>query len=272
VRPEQRHQVADLDGLLDVVRDEQDRLLQLALQREQLLLQRAAHHRVDGAERLVHQQHRRVRGERAGHPDPLLLAAGQLVRVAPRQRGVQADGGEQLTGPVPRLLPPPAVEHRDRGDVVLHGPVREQPGLLDHVADAAPQPGRVLLPDVLAVERDPAFGRLDEAVGHPQRGGLAAAAGADEDDGLACGHLKVQGVDSHRPVRVPLRHCLERDQAAARPFRKEFREKSKFFRPNLSEYTAGSRSRITSSPARLNSSNHLNVHTALRPVSAVPFG
>jgi hypothetical protein len=138
VRPEQRHEVADLDGLLDVVRDEQDRLLQLALQRDQLVLQRGAHHGVDGAERLVHQQHRRVRGERAGHPDPLLLTAGQLVRVASRQRRVKADEGEQLTGSIPGLLPPPAVEHRDRGDVVLDGPVREQPGLLDHVADAAP--------------------------------------------------------------------------------------------------------------------------------------
>jgi hypothetical protein len=52
----------------------------------------------------------------------------------------------------------------------------------------------------------------------------------------------------------------------------KFREESKFFRPNLSEYTVAYRSRITSSPARLNSSNHLNVHTAFGPVSAVPFG
>src|SRR3984957_7062703 len=65
-----------------------------------------------------------------------------------------AAGGARAPPP-PRSWPPPAVEHRDSGDVVLDGPVREQPGLLDHVADAAPQPGRVLLPDVLAVERDP---------------------------------------------------------------------------------------------------------------------
>ena len=38
-----------------------------------------AHDRVDGAERLVHQQHRRVGGQRAGDADPLLLAAGELA-------------------------------------------------------------------------------------------------------------------------------------------------------------------------------------------------
>ena len=39
-------------------------------------------HRVDRAERLVHQHHRRVRGQRPGDADPLLLAAGELGRVA----------------------------------------------------------------------------------------------------------------------------------------------------------------------------------------------
>ena len=103
MRPVQGHQVADLDGLLDVVGDQHDRLAQLGLQGQQLVLQRGADHRVDGAERLVHQQDRRVGGEGAGHADALLLAAGQLVRVALRQPLVEADQGEQLfaRGPGP---------------------------------------------------------------------------------------------------------------------------------------------------------------------------
>ena len=218
VRPEQRHQVADLDGLLDVVGDEHDRLVQLGLQGQQLVLQRGADDRVDGAERLVHQQHRRVGGQGPGDPDALLLAAGQLVRVPPGQARVEADQGEQLPRPVAGLLARPAGEHRHRGDVVLDGAVREQPGLLDHVADAAAQLRRVARPDVGAVEQDGARGRLDEPVDHPQRGGLAAAARADEDHRLAVRHLEVEAVDGDRPVRVPLRHCLERDQALARPF------------------------------------------------------
>ena len=49
------------------------------LQSQELVLQPLAHHRVDGAEGLVHQQHRRVGGERAGDADPLALAAGELA-------------------------------------------------------------------------------------------------------------------------------------------------------------------------------------------------
>ena len=85
-RAEERDQVADLDGLLDVVGDQHDGLVQLGLEPEELILQGGPDNRVDGAERLVHQQHRRVGGERPGHADPLLLPAGQLVRVAAGQR------------------------------------------------------------------------------------------------------------------------------------------------------------------------------------------
>ena len=46
-----------------------------------VVLQAGPHDRVDGRERFVHQQHDRVGRERAGHPDPLPLTAGQLVRV-----------------------------------------------------------------------------------------------------------------------------------------------------------------------------------------------
>ena len=54
------------------------------LQPQELVLQPLAGDRVGGAERLVHQHHRRVGGERAGDADPLLLAAGQLARVPRR--------------------------------------------------------------------------------------------------------------------------------------------------------------------------------------------
>ena len=78
----------------------------VGLQPQELLLQPAAHDRVDGGERLVHQQHHRVGGERPGHPDPLALAAGELVRVAAAEPGrVEPDQVEQLVdaGPDPRL-------------------------------------------------------------------------------------------------------------------------------------------------------------------------
>ena len=89
--------VTHRDRLVDVVGDEDHRLVELCLQAEELLLEPVTGDRVDGAERLVHQQHRRVAGEGAGDADALRLAARQLVRVAAGvDSGVEADQLEQL--------------------------------------------------------------------------------------------------------------------------------------------------------------------------------
>ena len=77
-----RDPVAHLDRLVDVVGDEEDRLAQLGLEAQELVLQALAVDRVDGAERLVHQHHPGVGGQRAGDADALLLAARELGRVA----------------------------------------------------------------------------------------------------------------------------------------------------------------------------------------------
>jgi hypothetical protein len=94
---EHRHPVAEAHGLLDVVRHEEHRRADLALQAQELVLQLRAHDGVDRAERLVHEQHGRVDRERARHAHPLPLAAGELVRVAGAVLvGVQADQVQQL--------------------------------------------------------------------------------------------------------------------------------------------------------------------------------
>ena len=79
---EHRDPVAQQHRLVDVVRHEDDGLPELLLQPAELLLEPAADDRVDRTERLVHQQHRRIRGERPGHADPLPLAAGELMGIA----------------------------------------------------------------------------------------------------------------------------------------------------------------------------------------------
>ena len=77
-----RDAVAHLDRLVDVVGDEHDRLADLALEAQELVLQALAVDRVDRAEGLVHQHQRRVDRERAGHADALALAARELGREA----------------------------------------------------------------------------------------------------------------------------------------------------------------------------------------------
>ena len=65
-----------------VVRHVDERDADFLLQVDELDLQLLAQLRVERRERLVEQQHRRVRDERARDRDALLLAAGQLVRIA----------------------------------------------------------------------------------------------------------------------------------------------------------------------------------------------
>src|SRR6185295_2649645 len=61
--------IAQVDRLLDAVRDEEDGVVELALQARDLLLQHGARLRVERAERLVHQQDVGLDGERARDRD-----------------------------------------------------------------------------------------------------------------------------------------------------------------------------------------------------------
>ena len=72
--------VAETDRLLHVVGDEEDRRRKLALDRLEVVLGLGPDQRVEGAERLVHQQQLRFGGQCAGDADALLLAAGEFVR------------------------------------------------------------------------------------------------------------------------------------------------------------------------------------------------
>ena len=76
--PKNHDLVAEQEGLVDVVGDEHDGLAELALQAQQFTLEFVPHDRVDGAERLVHQQHVRIGDQAAADAHPLLLPAGQL--------------------------------------------------------------------------------------------------------------------------------------------------------------------------------------------------
>ena len=104
------------------------------------------------------------------------------------------------------------------GDDLL---VREQPDLLDDVADAAAQLDRVDVGDVLAVEHDPARGGLDQPVDHLQRRRLAAAGRADQADHLAALHVEVELVHRDRAVGVGLAHALAAGSSGHRTPRRD---------------------------------------------------
>ena len=113
---------------------------------------------------LVHQQNRRIGGERARHSHSLALAAGKLVRIAPQElRRIEADERQQFLHARADALRRPAFEARHQRDVLLDGVVRKQPGLLNHVADVAAQRDRV------PVERRAAFDEHLAALGSSRR-------------------------------------------------------------------------------------------------------
>ena len=70
-----------------VVRHVDERDADLLLQVDELELHVLAQLRVERRERLVEQQHRRMRDQRARDRDALLLAAGELVRIALAESG-----------------------------------------------------------------------------------------------------------------------------------------------------------------------------------------
>ena len=141
--------VGQVDRLLDRVRDEQEGLLLVLAQAQQVFLELAAGLLVDGRERLVHEQHVGVDGERAGEADALAHAAGELVRVALLEAG-EADLVDVVPGDVVALALRRAAQLEPEGDVADHGRPRHQGEILEHEGALRAGPG-----DAPAVDEAP---------------------------------------------------------------------------------------------------------------------
>ena len=198
--------------------DEDDGLLHAPLDADELVLQAVTRQPVDGAEGLVHEQDRRVGSQGPGDPHALALAARELGRVAAAvEVRVEAHQGQQVACPLSSAARIPAQQAGDGGDVLGDRDVGEEAHLLDHVADAKPELDRVHAGDVLAVEQDPARGRLLQPVDHLQAGGLAAARGAHQHADLAIGDLEVEVVHGDLAARIFLADLFEPDHGLAHP-------------------------------------------------------
>ena len=160
-------------------------VLQLPLNPREFTLQLDAGDRIERAERFVHQENRRIDGERPRHADSLTLAARELGRPARGERGWrQADEIEQRVRARPDAIGRPAFETRHQADVFLDGHVRKQPDVLQHVADAAPQADRVPLARVASLDANGSGRGQDQSIDELEDRALAGAAAADEHDDL----------------------------------------------------------------------------------------
>jgi hypothetical protein len=171
------HLIGHRQCLVLVVGDQNGGGSGLAQDREDIGSDRGPHGRVERGEGLVQEDDLGTDGERPGQGDPLLLAAGELVRIAAAVPG-QAHQLEELVDLAPAIRTPGKTE----GHIAANAQVREERALLGHVADPPPFAGHEMTPrivDEVIPDPDlPAVGPL-EAGHNPQQRGLPTARGPE---------------------------------------------------------------------------------------------
>ena len=191
------HLVGHGEGFVLVVGDQNRRGLRRLEDVAHFLAQPLAQRHIQIGKRLVQQQQARLRGQRPRQRHPLLLAAGQFMRVALRQ-AIQANQRQHA-----RHLRRAGVARQRiqaKADIAGHGQVREQTIILKHHADLAlvrrgVQAG---VGQQLAINQDaPAAERL-KAGNAAQHGGFAAAGAAQQAADFAA--LQRQGQLFHHAV------------------------------------------------------------------------
>src|SRR5439155_15776773 len=98
-----RDAMADVFDDSEVVRDEEIREAELALQVAQKVDYLCLHRDVERRDRLVADDEARMQGQGAGDADALALAAGEFVRVAAERLGTQPHLERQLLDPFRQL-------------------------------------------------------------------------------------------------------------------------------------------------------------------------
>ena len=191
----QHHEIGERHRLVLAVRDVQERDAELLLQPLQLGAHLDAQERIERGERLVEQENARLRDQRAGKRDALLLPAGQLRR-QPRGVWLHVHEAEHVHRLGVALRPSDAAHLQREGHIVDRGQMRKQRVALEHHRGAARL--RRQISDVLVADQDVARGcglvTGDEAQGR----GLAAAGGAEQAAIGVGRHFQVDRVDRGR--------------------------------------------------------------------------
>ena len=92
--PQDGNLITQLDGLVNVVSDQDDCLAQVTLESEKELMQLTANHWIHSRKWLIHEQDQRISRQSPSHANPLLLPAGQLRRIAVCQLALQTNTGQ----------------------------------------------------------------------------------------------------------------------------------------------------------------------------------
>ena len=165
---------------------------------------------VEGGGDLVQDEDARLADQGSGQHDELLLGERQVAATAAeidRGAGQARQGRLGDRAPLGHRQAPPPQPVIAQEDVVQHRSLRCQQHLLEHGGDAVrPGHGRARQPHRLAVDRDAASIRLDDAGQELDQRALAAAVLAQDGVDLAGRERDVDSVQRHR-LAVPLARC-----------------------------------------------------------------
>src|SRR5215472_5166436 len=194
-----------------IVLNDHERRAGFAVERQQALLERPEHRRVDAACRLIEQRQARARHEGHGGIEQLLLSvaerASQRVGVL-----VQAEEPEHAIGFGAKSRVSSAEETRDHGATVLlpredkvfaHGHLWKDLQELKGTADTKPvELAGAHSRHPSAIDEDFAAARPQLAEDAVEEGGLAAAIGADDTENLTLADLERDVVDGGDAVEA----------------------------------------------------------------------
>ncbi len=224
-RVHDRDAVGDLEEQREIVRDEQHRELELALQVTHLLQDLALHDDVERGRRLVHDHELRVQRERHRDDHALAHAARELVGVGANAALVDADAVEQLARTREGVTLGDALVRAHHVDKLVTDPhdgiERVHRALEDHRDVLPPIAAQVLcvpLRQVVAAEEDAAAGdlgrRAQDLHERVRDGRLAAAGLAGESEDLTGADRQVDAVDRD-DVAVGNRQAAKLDERLA---------------------------------------------------------
>ena len=203
--------VAQRQRLFLIVRDEDEGDANLALNLFELNLHLLAKLLVEGAERLIEQQHARLQDQRARQGDALPLTTRELVRKPichVSEAHLLEGGGDALA-----LLDLGHLAHSEPvRDVLSDRHVRKERVVLKDRVDGAVEGRRAR--DVGAGDRDRAACHVVEACDEAQHRGLAGARRSEHREELARLDVQSEIVDGGRRAE-PFGHAGELDTAVA---------------------------------------------------------
>ena len=199
--------VAEGQGLLLVVGHIQECNAQLFVDFLQLHLHVLTHLVVEGAQRLVEQQHLRRVDERTGYSHALLLAAGQRLYVAPLVVG-HVDHLEGLANALLDLVLRHLVELEAESDVVVYVQMREKRVALENrVYGAFVRRDGVHL---LSAYLYRTFVRSHESSKDSQKSGLATTGRTENGDEFTFLNMQID-IIQNLFVSEPLRDMVQTD-------------------------------------------------------------